>query len=236
VSDRNGVESLLGAYALDALSLEESRRVEAALSADPTLRAAADPLLAVAAALAEGATDETDRLPAGLWGRIAAATAPLRPARTASRVSAWQRWLGAAVASTAVAAALILAFVAVRQHGRILDFEQSPLAAAAEAARDAAGSRVVSLSGEVSAEIVLAADGTGYLLTPRAPELPAEETYQLWAIVGDRVISAGVLGPSPAVSAFHVSGEVAGFALTIETAGGVVSSEQDPVAVGLIIG
>jgi hypothetical protein len=29
---------------------------------------------------------------------------------------------------------------------------------------------------------------------------------------------------------------VAGFALTVEVAGGVVSSEQDPVAVGLIAG
>ncbi|MBN2113373.1 MAG: anti-sigma factor [Acidimicrobiia bacterium] len=235
MSDRNEVESLLGAYALDALSLEETRRVETALTGDAALRDAVAPLFAVAAALAEGAAGPADPPPRAVWARIAAATAPPRPNRAAT-LSAWRRWLGAVVASTAVAAAVVLAFVAVGQHGRLLEFERGPLAAAAAAARDADGSRVVTLSGDVAAEIVLAADGTGYLLNPEAPPLPADETYQLWAIVGDRVISAGVLGPNPGVSAFHVSGEVAGFALTVEVAGGVVSSEQDPVALGLMTG
>jgi anti-sigma-K factor RskA len=230
------VESLLGAYALDALSFEERRRVEAAFDTDPSLWEAAAADAAVAACLAEGAVDPADRAPAGLWRKIAAATAPPLPASAPARPRPWKRWLSAAVATTAVAAGAVLGIVAVRQHARILDFERSPLAVAAAEARGRDGSRVVSLSGEVPAEVVLATDGTGYLLMPEAPELSAEETYQLWAIVGDRVISAGVLGPAPEVAAFHVSGQVAGFALTVETAGGVVSSEQDPVAVGLIAG
>jgi anti-sigma-K factor RskA len=225
-------EGLLGAYALDALSLEERRRVEAALAADPELREAADLLGEVAAELAAATVDDADRLPAGLWARISAATTPTPASR--AQVSLWRRWLAPALTATAVAAAAVLAVVAVRQHTRLIDFEESPLAAAAAAARDEAGSVVVALTGRVPAEVILAADGTGYLLTPDAPALSAEETYQLWAIVGDRVISAGVLGPDPGVAAFHVSGEIAGFALTVEVGGGVVSSEQEPVAVGLI--
>ncbi|MCU0281497.1 MAG: anti-sigma factor [Acidimicrobiia bacterium] len=225
-------EGLLGAYALDALSLEERRRVEAALVADPELREAADLLGEVAAMLAAAAVDDADRAPAGLWARISAATNPVPASR--ARVSLWRRRLAPALAATALAAAAVLAVVAVRQHARLIDFEESPLAAAAAAARDEAGSVVVALTGRVPAEVILAADGTGYLLAPDAPALTAEETYQLWAIVGDRVISAGVLGPDPEVAAFHVSGEIAGFALTVEVAGGVVSSEQEPVAVGLI--
>ena len=236
MTDRNEIESLLGAYALDALSLEECRRMEAALDADPSLWEAVTLDAAVAASLAEGAVDPADRAPAGLWRKIAAATAPPIPASAPARPRTWSRWLGAAVATTAVAAGTVLGIVAVRQHARILDFERSPLAVAAAEARDLDGSRIVSLSGEVPAEVVLTADGTGYLLVPGAPALSADQTYQLWAIVGDRVISAGVLGPAPEVAAFHVSGEVAGFALTVEVAGGVVSSEQDPVAVGLIAG
>ena len=232
--DRSEAESLLGAYALDALSLGERRRVEVALEADPSLWEAATLDAAVAAFLAEGAVDPADRAPARLWSRIAAATAPPIPPPAPARLPAWRRWLGTAVATTAVAAGAVLAVVAVRQHSRILEFDASPLAAAAAASRNLEGSRVVTLSGAVPAEVVLTADGTGYLLTPEAPALAAEETYQLWAIVGDRVISAGVLGPTPEVAAFHVSGEVAGFALTVEVAGGVVSSEQEPVAVGLI--
>jgi anti-sigma-K factor RskA len=227
-------ESLLGAYALDALSLEERRRVEAALAADPGLGATADLLGEVAAVLAGAAVDDADRAPAGLWARIAAATAPPVPARAPARLSLWRRRLVPALAATAVAAAAALAVVAVRQHTRLVDFEESPIAAAAAAARDEAGSVVVALTGQVPAEVILAADGTGYLLTPDAPALTTDETYQLWAIVGDRVISAGVLGPDPEVAAFHVSGQVTGFALTVEVAGGVVSSEQEPVAVGLI--
>jgi hypothetical protein len=230
------VESLLGAFALDALSLGEERRVADALAADPVLRAEADSLLAVAAVLAEAAVGPSDRAPAGLWAKIAAATAPAAPARAKARRAAWQRRLGAAVAAAAVAAAAVVSVVAVRQHIRISDFEQDPLAAAAAAAREQRGSRVVSLTGSVAAEVVLAADGTGYLLAPDAPQLPADETYQLWAIVGDRVISAGVLGAAPGIAAFHMSGDVAGFALTIEAAGGVVASEQEPVAFGLVSG
>jgi len=234
VTDRNDAASLLGAYALDAVTLEESRRVEAALDADPGLRVAAAELLEVAAVLAEAAVDPADRPPATLWHQIAAATAPPVPARAPARFSWWQRRLAPALAATAVAAAAVLAVVAVRQHTRLIDFEENPLAAAAASARGQEGSVVVALTGRVPAEVILAADGTGYLLTPDAPQLPAEETYQLWAIVGDRVISAGILGPDPDVAAFHVSGKVAGFALTVEVAGGVVSSEQEPVAVGLI--
>lgn len=236
MNDENQVGSLLGAYALDALSLEERWLVEAALAAEPSLQAAAALDAAVAAALAEGAVDPADRAPAGLWARIAAATAPPEPARALVRPPAWRRWLGAGVATAAVGATLVLAVVAVRQHARILDFEGNPLAAAAADARNRDGSLVVPLSGEVQADVVLAADGTGYLLMPDAPELAADRTYQLWAIVGDRVISAGVLGPAPEVAAFHVSGEITGFALTVEVAGGVVSSRQEPVAVGLIRG
>ena len=175
----------MGAYALDALSLEERRRVEAALAADPEWQSAVAPLLAVAAMLAESVVEPADRPPAGLWSKIAAATAPAASVRERSPLSAWRRWLVPAVAATAVAATTLLAVVTVRQHSRLLDFEQSPLAAAAASAREQAGSVVLPLAGEVPAEAILTADGTGYLLTPDAPALSSDQTYQLWVIVGD---------------------------------------------------
>lgn len=45
------------------------------------------------------------------------------------------------------------------------------------------------------------------------------------------MISAGVLGNDPRPERFTGTGEVAGFALTRERAGGVVSSEGDVVSV-----
>lgn len=236
MSGRDDVESLLGAYSLDALSLEELRRVEVALAQDAGLAREADLHLAVAAALAEGLVDPADQAPASLWRRIDAATGPRPAVALGGRVSAWRRRLAAAVAVAALAALIGLAVLVGQQLGEIDRFHDSPLAVAAEDTRRQTGTRVVPLQGEVPAEVVLAADGTGYLLTPAAPPLSADETYQLWAIVDNRVISAGVLGSAPEVSAFHVSGEVAGFALTVEVAGGVVSSEREPVAVGLLTG
>ncbi len=65
------------------------------------------------------------------------------------------------------------------------------------------------------------------------PQLAEDRTYQLWAIVDDRVISAGVMGSDPGVSPFQVVGSLAGLALTEEIAGGVVTSQEQPVALWL---
>ena len=98
------------------------------------------------------------------------------------------------------------------------------------------GTLVVALTGEVNAEVVLGRDGVGYLVSEDLPPLSSQSTYQLWAIVDDRVISAGVLGSAPSVAPFNVDGAAAvdGFALTIEVRGGVVSSEHAPVSIGLV--
>lgn len=231
---REDVESLIGVYSLDALSAEEGQRVEAAAAGDPLLAERLRLDLAVAAALAEGLVGPKERAPVALWRKIDTATRPER----ATGARSWPRRhrLTAMVAAVSVAAVVGLTVVVARQVGEIGRFHENPLAVAAEDARRQPGARVVSLRGEVPVEVVLAADGSGYLLAPAAPALSGDRTYQLWAIVGERVISAGVFGPAPEVAAFHVDGEVAGFALTVEVAGGVISSEQEPVAVGLIQG
>ncbi len=91
------------------------------------------------------------------------------------------------------------------------------------------------MTGEVTAEVVLGEDGTGYLVPGDLPALSDDSTYQLWAIVDERVISAGVLGADPGIAPFHLDtgAPVNGFALTVEVAGGVVSSDQAAVSVGL---
>jgi anti-sigma-K factor RskA len=60
--------------------------------------------------------------------------------------------------------------------------------------------------------------------------------YQLWAIMDDgRVISVALLDAGGDTAAFRVSPDgLAGFAVTMEVDGGVVTSTQDAVAVGLV--
>jgi hypothetical protein len=55
-------------------------------------------------------------------------------------------------------------------------------------------------------------------------------------VVGDRTISLGLLGPHPDIVPFSVAGSapVTEFAVTDEVAGGVVTSRNQPVAVGTV--
>jgi anti-sigma-K factor RskA len=109
--------------------------------------------------------------------------------------------------------------------------------AAAERAATEPGSVVVDLAtaeGTV-ARVIVTADGEGFLIPAALDPLSPDRTYQLWVITPEEaVISAGVLGPEPRPARFTWSGDIAGFALTREVAGGVVSSAGDVVAVAEI--
>ncbi|HSG78421.1 MAG TPA: anti-sigma factor [Acidimicrobiia bacterium] len=221
------LDELIAAYALGALDADEAATVERALVDDPDAAAAFDAYLETAAALATG--DEP--APAALWARIADETRPAEivPLRRPSRVLA-------AMSAAAVAVVAVLGIALFLQRSELSDLRSDPLTAAVDAARGEEGTLVVALTGEVNAEVVLGRDGVGYLVSEDLPPLSSESTYQLWAIVDDRVISAGVLGSAPSVAPFNVDGAAAvdGFALTIEVRGGVVSSEHAPVSLGLV--
>jgi hypothetical protein len=117
------------------------------------------------------------------------------------------------------------------------ELSPEPLRAAAERAMLDPTARQVSLAAEgaaASAIIVLMPDGTGYLAEHTLAPLSADRTYQLWALVDGKVISAGILGPNPDVVPFHIDLEgFEGFAITEEVVGGVESSENSPIVVGL---
>jgi hypothetical protein len=110
------------------------------------------------------------------------------------------------------------------------------LAQAAEDAAQAPGARravLTAADGRVLATAVMLPDGTGYLTaSERLPGLTREQTYQLWAIDGQSVVSLGVLGPRPSVVAFKAAGGPASVALTAEPAGGVVAPSHSPDAAG----
>jgi hypothetical protein len=177
--------------------------------------------------------------PLGGWGRIAGeieATGEteevisLDAGRERRRPAAF--WL----ASMAAALALVFAGLALVQRQTINDLSgPDGVIAAAEAAAGEPGAIVADFEteGGAVAEVVLTGDGDGFILpTDTLDALGPDRTYQLWVITPDeQVISAGVLGSDPGPARFTWTGEVAGFALTREPAGGVVSSEGDVVSV-----
>lgn len=138
------------------------------------------------------------------------------------------RWL----ASIAAIAALVFAGLLFSQ------IQQSPTETIVTAAEQAASEpdSIVEdfvVDDIVVAQVVLTSDGVGFVLpSNELATLDLDRTYQLWVINGPGdVISAGVLGASPVPSTFTWTGEVSGFALTREVAGGVVSSAGDVVSV-----
>jgi len=232
------IEELIGAYALDAVEPDERAAIEAHLAGCPRCRAElADHLEAASYLSYTGAP-----APDALWGRISAALEEPPPAlrlavvqprterRGPSRPALWTLAAAAAVILVVMSVAL------VRQHAQIDDLHHQQAAAVARSARqamsDPAGQHftLTSPSGaEVSATAVISPSGTGYLLASDLPKLASDRTYQLWGVSGSRVISLGLLGPSPQVSTFSAHGGVKGLAITDEVAGGVAVTRQTPV-------
>lgn len=246
--DPDAVEELLGAYALDALEDHERDLVDAHLAVNPRFRSEVDQHREAIAFLAEGVLAGDGARPRpdiwqGIENSLQEAPPPLRlvrPTRSSPRLP-WTTRVVGAVAAAAVIAVAGLGLRVYQQDDRIdalraaLDGDR--LEEAAATAVTIPGAELLTLSAPtgtgIEARITLQPDGIGYLVSDGLPALPPDRAYQLWAIVDDNVISAGVLGPDPGVSPFQVTGNVAGFAITEEVAGGVVASVNDPVAVWL---
>jgi hypothetical protein len=222
------IESLLGAYALDAVSPEERVLVEEHAVGCPRCRAELDAFLEVAAALG----NSVDPVPHELWDRIAGqldlsspGDATLLEIRakarqqvadgdaggagvtslTRARAARWRR--AAAVVLTA-AAAVTLALISLGLSNADGKVDRLQAIVATHGAAAAAGaalanpqSRLVQLRGTGGAElatVVLSPGGTGYLLASHLRALPDTQTYQLWAMIDYRPISLGLLGAQPA--------------------------------------
>jgi anti-sigma-K factor RskA len=228
------LDELLGAYALDAVDPDERLAVEQYLAVDPRARREVEEHREIATVLAWS----TMTAPDGLWDRIASnldEAAPQPSGELASVMSfdharhnrpARRRWqnLGSwAVASAAAAVVAVLVVNSVANQGS----DDSPLAVAvaeARADRDSITADLVRADGTVGGEAIIDQDGHGFLLGATLPELPADQTYQLWGVIGDQVISLGVLGNNPEIELFSAGAPVSQLVVTIERAGGVVSN------------
>lgn len=236
------IRDLLAAYALDAVDGDEAEAIDLHVRDCPRCRADVADHREVASALATG----HEPAPLRLWDTIAAELEAAPPLQLASvvpiRPAPWRRALRVGVASVAAATIAVLGVRVVQQDDRIdgmqTALEDRTVLAAALAAQgnpDARQAELRSADGVVLARAVLIPDGTGYLWSDGLPRTDPDRTYQLWAIVGTERISAGVLGPNPNVAPFRIAGDVVGLAITEEVAGGVVASENQPVASGLIV-
>jgi hypothetical protein len=242
------ITELLGAYALDAVDPAEAALVEEHLATCARCRAEVAEHREVAALLGNSGSDAPD----DLWDRIAGTleAAPPRPdelppilgldqARERRRRRLPTLWGVAAAA----AAALVIAVLGVQvrhQDHRINELQTAlsnpnrPKYEAAASDPTADHFALTSADGATKVVGVITADGTAYLDVTALPKLASDETYQLWGAAGDDLVSLGVLGTDPKVVSFRAGTNYDAFALTVEDAPGVVTSEHDPVVVGTL--
>jgi hypothetical protein len=252
-SSHQDIQELLGAFALDAVDDDERHLVEAHLAVCPRCRAEVATHRETAALLAHSG----DRAPEGVWARITenleeappeidlAPMAPLDAAR--ERRSRRSISLRTAAAMGAVAAALTAFFgwrigaqdrrldrFAAEFHELAVQDGLRRAATTALAEPDAEQVRLASFDGKTGVHLVRLPNGTGFAVADGLPALPADQTYQLWALRPEAKISLGLLGQDPDVAPFQMVGPVLGYAITAEAAGGVKESTQSPVVLGLI--
>ena len=151
------------------------------------------------------------------------------------------------VAAAAAVVAVAFGVQANHLHTQVNALQATPqLSTAERVALAAPGTRRIVLTdpthpgpATTPASIVLTASGTGFVVNDQRgglARLPAGRTYQLWAVVGKKTISLGLLGSQPRIVPFSVAGSpgVSVFAITNEVAGGVVASANMAVAVGTV--
>jgi anti-sigma-K factor RskA len=250
------LDQLLGAYALDAVDPDERRRIEAYLAIDAGARDEVAQHREIATLLSYGG----GAAPPGVWDRIvdaldldAAAPPPgdelakVLPLAAARR----NRARTSIVAAIGLAAAVVIGVLGatVLERGRELSRLERSVSAGTTlersfgAALNAPGARradLLAASGGSRVEVVVGADGVGYLGGGSLPTLADDRTYQLWGVLdtagGKQVISLGVLGNHPGVVSFAVgdSGRVVALVLTDERRGGVPTSQQPAALQGTL--
>ena len=256
MTDHDDIRSLLGVYALDAIDdPDELRSVELHLTGCAECRAEVDAHRSVTSAMAEAELEA----PPGLWKRIEGEL-DVEPEQHARQWWSLAN-LTSIAAVAAVAAAVAMGALWSAANGDVADLEDrvgeleaavaqaeaaqaqaeaalaqaDPAELAVERARTAGTAFEVTVSGEIGASTaIVLPDGQAWLTDVTYEPLDASETYQLWAIQDGAVISAGVLGSNPGTISFHVDADrLDGLVITIETAGGVVSSGNPAAAAWL---
>ena len=117
------------------------------------------------------------------------------------------------VAAAAAIALIVLAAQVASLHGQLDRAHQLGASAMASAfdprdqGRRGAAKPASPTDRAPRSRVVLLPDGTGYLRGDHLAALPADRTYQLWAVTGPAsapvTVSAGVLGPDPKAVAFQ---------------------------------
>ncbi len=245
------IAELLGVYALDAVDDEERQAVERHLATCPRCAAEVAEHREVAATLAHTGAPA----PEGVWTRIVESLEesppdlhlPLTPSAVAdlgARRAGRRSWRAYLPLTAAAAVLVVIGLIGGVLIGNAVRSDSPGRDVAAPISIDDIARRV--LNDPAAAKVSLAStsddslkataavepDGSGYLLGTSLPALDASQTYQLWGVRPDAVISLGILGNAPGVVAFHLDDNIQTLVITAEVQGGVAQSSNPALLVG----
>jgi anti-sigma factor RsiW len=191
------VHDWTAAYALDALSADETREYEEHLATCERCRAELAALGSTVGALSFAV--ESPEPPNALRERILDAAREERPNVVALR----PRWARAVTAAAAVAAVLLVGVgVWAATLFRSLDRERSARVSAQQALAVLSdpNARRAALTGDAGT-LVVASSGAAALVLPRLEPAPSGKTYEAWVIEGGKAKAAGTFdgGDRPGV-------------------------------------
>ncbi len=265
-AQHEAIIDLLGVYALHALDADEATMVETHLATCSTCSAEVERHLDVAAALGSMDVEPLrDDLLDDLLTRVRreasmGSVADVIDIRSAAPFETSQAAQTSRVAEViaidaarearrhrtrrwrVVAAAAVVAGAVAVPTVSSLTSSAPTLAALAYRTAKADGSRTILLKdsgGRSLAKVIVGRDGTGYVLPSALDALPADRTYQLWAVTdatpGKNPVSAGLLGNHPGVVAFTVAADAKAYAISVEPRAGSTVATTAPIAVGVVV-
>ncbi len=212
------IRSLLGAYALHAVSPLEARRVDRHLAECEHCAREVDLLGGAAAELAH-LPGEVD-VPQGFADEVVSLIPDRQPRRSPVL------GLVAAVAAAALVAVGALGAIVTRERER--NDQLVEVVAAAER-----HVRLEATDGFEGRGVVYVTDERAALVLEDVPEPGPSRSYQLWAIAGERPESMTVIDSGGrVVQILPWDGRDAAFAITVEPAGGSPQPTTDPVLIG----
>lgn len=230
------VQSLLGAYALDAVDPGEAAVIEEHLAECPRCRAEISGYRDTAALLGNLGGDA----PPDVWDRLASelafersqverAPSPMKAPKVLQFRQRSQTSLPVIAAMVAAAAVIIglLGVSTIRLQHRVDNLRNAVSAgglqqAAAAAALDPNHTTVLlaSADGRLNAQVVIQPDGNAYWVRSDLPRIDARHTYQVWGLSNGQIVSLGLLGSAPRLVAFRVEPGVSRLMVTAEQQGG----------------
>ena len=228
------LHTLVGAYALDALTPEEHEEFEQHLATCANCRAELAELRATAARL----SDTTSLAPppevkARLMDAVAR-TKQIRPRRVTPLHAAGRRMTPMLLAAAAVLAVLVSLGAFFVERGRLTEIQRDQRAMASVLSAPDVEQRSTRLESGGTVRMLISPSLDQAVVAMDLPPLGEDQSYQMWRVQAGGPQSAAVMSADSGDSSVTVLvsdlGDTEAIAMTVEPAGGSPRPTTDPVA------